>query len=495
MRKHYSLLLAAVLPAFAQAQLLKIYSRLTPTEVIETTRVDSMTTTLEADPMLPEVSHLTAIIYAQAPDETSVTEKRNLELVDSMRFYNVNEQTNVWETLEAAGNYTYFLRLIGDYDVLHPASVGGRSLREMLSGWNDREVYAANDAAWEAFFAGNAKRPDSDPWHTATSYDHLSAAQKLLLAGTVVLPSYGTGAGRLLAKSEYLRFRPAYSTTDSVTVIPETALPHTYNQSAKDYWARFRTENGGTGYAVMGDYEAPMTMVLDKHWCQKFGVTDEDFALITGQDASVSTAANGSEIRQEIENENGAVNITGQPLVPQANMAEVIRTNGRTHIFSHILDRFSAPFYDETLTLAMRDKKSQAGQDFQDSVFVKRYFSNMSYGHEALNKEPGPGATLVEHDNWTNGALKFDPAWNGYYDETSPEKDMAAMFVPSDVALRRYFTEGGGKSLIALYSTLAEHYESEEDLYRAIDQIPLNIMQVFINNIMMRSFGEACPAR
>ena len=64
-----------------------------------------------------------------------------------------------------------------------------------------------------------------------------------------------------------------------------------------------------------------------------------------------------------------------------------------------------------------------------------------------------------------------------------------------DVALRRYFTEGGGKSLIALYSTLAEHYESEEDLYRAIDQIPLNIMQVFINNIMMRSFGEACPAR
>lgn len=498
MKKIYALLLAAALPALGQAQILKIYSRLTPTNVIETTRVDSITTEQEQDAVTKTYSTV-GTIHGRTAEGTAVDEKYNFSAADSLRFLNVNELTTVWKTLEATGKYTYFMRLVDDYDVLHPTA-GGRTLRERLSGWNDCEVYAANDAAWEAFFAENAKRPTTDPWHNATSYERLSAAQKSLLAGSAVLPSYGGDQARSMAQTEFVRLQSEAGNTDSVAVVKENDMPRTYSQSEKDYWARFRTANGGRGQVVLGEYEAPMTAVISAGWRERMGVTDADMAIIMG--GKTATAyANDAAVQAETQTDNGALNATSRPVVPTANMAEVIRTNGRTDIFSHILDRFSAPFYDEALTQAVRSKMAAEGREFKDSVFVKRYFSDSSYGHEQLRQEPTADGTLQDYNPYTGDSyytipsLKFDPAWNGLYYLTRPESDMAAIFVPNDEAMWRYFTEGGGKALIGGFGTAAETYATTADLLRAIDQIPVGTLQTLVNHVMLRSFSLSVPSK
>ena len=493
-------LLLMAFPTLMQAQVLKLYYRMDakifqPTEVKEISGIDSITLAKDRN------GRLNNYFYAKGVEGTATT-YGSFEEVGSMRVVSVTDQRTIWDALTEAGNYTYFQRMIDDYDKLQPAAEGQRSMREMLSGWNDKEVYAANDAAWEVFFAENAKLPEGHPWHNATSYDRLSDAQKMMLAASSITPSYGESEARTYAKGLFLRNNALFSPTENVIQIQESDMPHTYSTTEKDYWARFRTENGGKGHILLGDFESPMTTIITKEWCQKNAVREGDFAIITGNKQSDWSKMNNAEVVNELETDNGAVNSVSRPIVPLANMAEVIRTNGRTNIFSHILDRFSAPFYDETLTQAMRDEMSNKGISWEDSVFVKRYFSTLSYGHNELNSEPGPDNTLVPYNPYKDESgtgyirtLKFDPAWNGYYDEARPEEDIAAMYVPSDAAMWRFFTEGIGKSLIMTYTTPAEAYANTDSLFSAIDQIPVSIMQTFVNTIMMRSFRGSVPSK
>ena len=111
-------------------------------------------------------------------------------------------------------------------------------------------------------------------------------------------------------------------------------------------------------------------------------------------------------------------------------MAEVIRTNGHTNIFSHMLDRYSAPYYNRRITEDYR----VLHPEFQDSIFTKRYISDISAGGRALNSEPGPRGTYTKYypykytsdlmpkilkDYAGSGepSLKYDPAWNEYYED------------------------------------------------------------------------------
>ena len=493
-------LLLMAFPTLMQAQVLKLYYRMDakifqPTEVKEISGIDSITLAKDRN------GRFNNYFYAKGVEGTATT-YGSFEEVGSMRVVSVTDQRTIWDALTEAGNYTYFQRMIDDYDKLQPAAEGQRSMREILSGWNDGEVYAANDAAWEVFFAENAKLPEGHPWHNATSYDRLSDAQKMMLAASSNTPSYGESEARTYAKGLFLRNNALFSPTENVIQIQESDMPHTYSTTEKDYWARFRTENGGKGHILLGDFESPMTTIITKEWCQKNAVREGDFAIITGNKQSDLSKMNNAKVVNELETDNGAVNSVSRPIVPLANMAEVIRTNGRTNIFSHILDRFSAPFYDETLTQAMRDEMSNKGISWEDSVFVKRYFSTLSCGHNELNSEPGPDNTLVPYNPYKDESgtgyirtLKFDPAWNGYYDEARPEEDIAAMYVPSDAAMWRFFTEGIGKSLIMTYTTPTEAYANTDSLFSAIDQIPVSIMQTFVNTIMMRSFRGSVPSK
>jgi hypothetical protein len=90
--------------------------------------------------------------------------------------------------------------------------------------------------------------------------------------------------------------------------------------------------------------------------------------------------------------------------------------------------------------------------------------------------------------------LTYDPGWNQYAisSSTPAEQDMAAMFVPTDAAMINFFVNGGGKVLMDRYALLPN---TEENIEYNLYQIPLDILQAMINNLMKDSFLESVPSK
>ena len=374
--------------------------------------------------------------------------------------------SSIYESLEQRGNFRTYLRLLADKDV---NTEGMRSLTDVLSRTGSKTIFVANDSAWDAFFAANEKLPKGNPWHYATSYENLSQAQKKLLIHTSMLnnaivmenlassQSDGTNSP---TRGEYMRRYTDVEATDSITFVASKDLPFSYNNynvlneatgkygTDKDYWERFREGYGREGIYMAIDSTLPMMLHFTSEHLSRNSVKDEDFGYFMGRDRNTGDVHIYDALLKEKDGvcENGYVNVTEKPLCPLTNMAEIIRTNGKTNIFSHILDRFSAPFYCKRITEAYKDLHP----DFTDSIFTKRYFSDNNFmvkgGYIRPNQdgeipkyEPGPDGTYQRYNPYKDGkepdripALKFDPGWNGYYDEMDVRKDMAAIFVPSD---------------------------------------------------------------
>ncbi len=419
--------------------------------------------------------------------------------------------SSIYESLEKGyvessgkkATFNTYLRLLADKDV-NPANV--RPLTEVLDRTGSKTVFVANDEAWEKFFKANAALPESNPWHNATSYENLSTAQKKLLIHTSMLnnaivmenlASSDASAGGKPIRGEYMRRYTDVQTTDSITYMAPEMIPYSYNPTDKDFWWRFRAENGGQGLHIVKDSTLSMMLHFTSEHMAKATVNDDDFAKFMGRERITSDVHIYDALLIEKDGvcENGYVNITEKPLVPLANMAEVIRSNGKTNIFGHMLDRFSAPYYSDAITRACRILYPEKFGD-TDSVFTMRYFSDNSFEHR-------PNLIQPDGNNYTGDeggtvSLKFDPGWNGYYDEVDAEKDMASMFIPSDEALWKYFTQGGGLQLIETYDpnyVPGQTYATEDELYKAIDQVPLSTLQGLINVIMLRSFTGSVPSK
>ena len=441
--------------------------------------------------------------------------------------------SSIYESLEQQGKYRTYLRLLADKDV-NPE--GFRPLTDVLSRTGSKTVFVANDSAWTAFFAANALLPEGNPWHYATSYENLSQAQKKLLIHTSMLnnaivmenlaSSEVSGNDGTPTRGEYMRRNTDIEATDSITFMPSADLPMSFSVTEKDYWERFREENGGKGIYMVTDSTSPMKLHFTSEHLTRNLIKDTDFQLFmgghNGRTRNTSDVHIYDAILKEKDGvcENGYINVTERPICPITNMAEVIRTNGKTNIFSHILDRFSAPFYCGQITEAYK----VLHPEFTDSIFTKRYFSNNNFSThlsgfrrgengEVPKFEPGPRGTYRSYNPFLESApselkgltpaLKFDPGWNGYYDEMDVRKDMAAIFVPSDEQMWHYFTEGGGADLILTYYA-NEGTANEipytlpttvEELFQQIDCIPLNTIELLINNFMQRSFVGSVPSK
>ena len=438
--------------------------------------------------------------------------------------------TSIYESLEKSGNFKTYLRLLADKDV-NPANA--RPLTEELSRTGSKTVFVADDAAWDAFFKKNATLPEYNPWHYATSYEKLSVAQKKLLIHTSMLnnaivmenlASSESTNNNPPSRGEYMRRFTDVATTDTITYVKPADLPIDYNPVDKDYWWKFR-EGSGVHEGIYMVVDSSLTMMLhftQEHMSKNNIVSDFDFPKFMGRERITSDVHiyDAHLDSTDIVCQNGYVNITEKPLCPLASMAEVIRVNGQTNIFSHMLDRYSAPFYNRRIT----EDYKVLHPEFTDSIFTKRYFSAMSAGGRALASEPGDKGTYQGYYPWRYAqdvmpkelkdyagtaapSLKFDPSWNEYYEDPqhpeNREKDMAAMFVPSDKALWTYFTSGAGMQLIKTYYVREKtEYEipytvptTEEELFRQIDCVPLGTLEKLINIIMLRSFVGSVPSK
>lgn len=401
--------------------------------------------------------------------------------------------------LQDKGNYTNTVKLIQDL-----------KLDTILSRTGSKTLFVADDAAYNRFYANNG-------WGVKSYSDLTQSQKKMLLYGSMLDNAYllemmsSTSSstmnsdGKYLDKNMCLRQPTSLTATDTIAFYSwdSPAIPRTYNLGIKnpgakegqpkpdeDYWARFRKQEKG-GIRMATDATVPLMI----HWIagqmgeQK--ITDQDFATIMGRERQPNDVyIFGSKVvEQDITCQNGYVNVLDNVFTTPYNMAEQIRISGKTNLFSHMLDRFSAPYYNASLTRAYQQLVPGV-----DSVFEKRYLSARSQGGTELSKAPNNHGGMGADVGFS--VLPYDPGWNTYYSTGhGVQVDMAAMFIPSDEALYKYFLDedGGGRFLMDAFAT--EKPVTKDNLMRNLDQIPLSIIQPMVKNFMKPSFIESVPSK
>ena len=385
---------------------------------------------------------------------------------------------SIYDELKSRNKFNYTVRLIEDL-----------GYKEVMSKTGSKTLFVAPDAAYEEFFKNNQ-------WGVH-SYEQLTDAQKrILFNGAQLNNAYVIemmGNADNGDKNLALRQNSAAAVVDSVRWWRPEELPTNYSQveGEKHYWDRFKGDKGKSILMATDDSEPMMTHFVENNMKEQ-RIKRSDVAFIVGDkegwsesDPTRAYVFGNRVVEQDVVCLNGYFHVLDKVLVPPSSMAEEIRSNGSTNIFSHILDRFSAPYYDATLT----ENYKALHNNSVDSIFEKRYF--------AINTKSGrliTGPDRVVNNDFP--LLTYDPGWNSYKPEggTEKEKDMGVMFVPSDKALEDYFLRGAGKVLIERYGLKGVEV-NEANLMKHIDQIPLDIVQPLVNNLMKPSFYESVPSK
>lgn len=402
---------------------------------------------------------------------------------------------SIYDELKAR-NFRTVVRLIDDL-----------GYAETLSKTGSKTLFVADENAYAKFFANNNWKDGSG--QPIRSYEQLSAAQKRMLLNNAmlnnpyVLEMMSNTEGNE-GKNLCLRQGTAASATDSIRFWKPEDLPHNLNEPETQedgtvigderFWDTY-TQDGATGIYMALDKTSPMMTHFLEGQLKDKQIKHSDIAFVLNlaepwaEDAENRSYIYGSRvIDEDVTCLNGYFNVLDSVLVTPPNMAEVIRTNGRTSLFSAMLDRFSAPFYSADLTMQFRNLQDIGDQD----VYEKRYIASRSqYG--AINSVNIDSKTVIQLNDFPY--LTYDPGWNEYAisSTTKKENDMGAMFVPSDEAMEEFFIEGQGRVLMERYAK--ETPVTKDNLLYNLYQIPLDIIQALINNLMKDSFNESVPSK
>ena len=382
-----------------------------------------------------------------------------------------NTQGNV-----LTGTFTNYLRLIDDL-----------GYAETLSRTGSKTVFLANDEAFDRFYANNA-------WGVRR-YEDLSDAMKrqLLYASMldnallVEMLSNISESATSVAQGQALKHTTGANVTDTITHLRGQADMPANNP----YWEKYYDR----GIYMVMDATRPMMVHFTEEQMTNNNITtlgdNSDFEVVTGtpydENEHSAYIFRNKIIHADVTCKNGYIHQMQDVLVPPGNLAEVIRTNGESNYFSRMLDRFSAPYYDAATTKNYNDYAQVNGLPQIDSIFQKRYMSERSQGG-TLTQDPNRSVAQY--------VLPFDPGWNNYNSGATgenPNKDIAAMFVPTDEAIREYFLPGGqGEFLI---NAFGKKENNEANLAENIDSIPLQNVQQIVANLMKSSFVGTVPSK
>ena len=387
---------------------------------------------------------------------------------------------SIYERLQEDGNYKTMLRLIDDL-----------GQKEVLSHTGSKTLFVASDSAFNAWFGSNK-------WGVK-SYDELSdAKKKMLLKNAMInnaylleLMSNGKAQGDA-ATPEWgrtMRRESSVEIYDSVYVMPLDSMPKV------KYWDYLRQR--GKAVPLFKDATKPTMIHFLPAYMENNNITAEDLKVLTNGRASSLNEAwvngmqvlnsgdpNRKKIDYDITCKNGYIHKVDGVIESSPNMAEIIRQDASTSIWSHLLDRFSAPYFYEVGT-----REYDRIYNTEDSAFVLRYFSQRCYDHKTgrivnysnknTDKPTDPEGNLVY------AYLKYDPAWNQYIDNNSKNDndvhyDAGVMIVPTNKAILDWWN-GSGKEL--------------QDEYKEMDSIPDDIIAKLINVNMLTTFSEAVPSK
>ncbi|MBR5455613.1 MAG: hypothetical protein IKU76_01520 [Bacteroidaceae bacterium] len=364
---------------------------------------------------------------------------------------------------------------------------------ETLAHTGSKTLFVADDAAFDEFYRNN-------PWGVTSVADMSKAQMKILLYSAMLdntlqldmLSSTGATAG---SEGTCLRRTTSASVIDSVPLLDRNlgkSIP-TYNK----YWDALRGKGNaeklriamdGTDAMmvhILGDYlknnaieASDIEFLFRKKGVQTKTYTNDEVLVFGNKLVASDVATDGfSDDTMTITCKNGSVFRLDGVLLPPSNMAQELRNREDTRIFSHLLDRFCIPVYDEALTAEYR-----ANYKTEDSIFTLRYFVKDRFtNHNLLNSS---NSNPINEE-----LLGIDPGWNAFANSLAKERDMAAMFVPNDEVLYEYFASpnGAGNFLLVQFAPNAD-VSDINSLLSALDSVPEKNIAPFISNLMKSTF-------
>jgi uncharacterized surface protein with fasciclin (FAS1) repeats len=360
--------------------------------------------------------------------------------------------SNIYDYLKEDGHFNYTLKLIDSLDYTDVMKLTGSIT-----------LFVAKDSAYDEFFKNNE-------WGVKKFEDLTTAQKKLLFNFSIINNAFLTEtlvnyfSNNTYFENQAMRRETALSALDSIPFESGSKLPE------NDYWNTYRKK----GLYIMKDASIPPTVYFTQEFLNKNIITNDDFNVFSGGQNRTQGDVhifNVHVIKKDIVCKNGYVNILNSVLIPPKNMAEYIKDNPDTKIFSKLLDRFCLPVYDATMTSNYRDLMYKNFKiNFTDSIFAKKYLATNG------------GTTRLPSGLTAPNLLAFDPGWNAYYASSSSlQADMAAIFVPSDEAMTEYFNSGVGDILKSQFGSW--------------DNVPDNIIIPFLKRHMRTSFIESVPSR
>ena len=361
---------------------------------------------------------------------------------------------SIYERLQDEGNYQTTLRLIDDL-----------GQKEVLSKTGSKTLFVADDEAYAEWFRSNS-------WGVR-SYEQLSEAQKkMLFNNSMINNAYliellSNLSGNPPQEGMCMRRATAASEFDSVSVLLPSQMPTT------PFWDKHRKKKDGI--LILKDATASPMIHFMPAFMHTNQITDKDLSILTnGESNSIGDAwVNGKKvIERDITCKNGYIQKVSGVIESSANIAEILRQHPNMSLWSHLIDRYSAPYYSESASRSWHEKTGRL-----DSVYVLRYFSGISSQRAPLQVDPD--------DEAVEATLAYDPGWNQYfnYGATTNQgisNDAAVMIVPKDEALR-YWWEHDGKVL--------------QDEYHEWDSIPPLVLAELLNVNMLNSFTSSVPSK
>ncbi len=384
--------------------------------------------------------------------------------------YDLDEQTpegfgsSIYGWLGDQGNYTNTVRLIDDL-----------GYAEVLAKTGSKTLFAANDAAYERFYQNNA-------WGVRSYNDLTQAQKKMLLFGNMIdnsiqVNSLSTIQGNPLREGQCMRRFSALSEYDTVPVLRPDQMPD--NQ----YWRRHRT-SGKNMVCLEDGTSVPMLLFLEAQMTNN-KITNDDYNFLmnyTTNRQEGEASVNGVKVvEQNVRCGNGFVHVTGEVVIPLQNMAELIASKPHTSMYNKLLQRFCAPYPDDK-TLSKTTEYNRIYNQKVDTVYMKHFFNDKR--GVAVTRTPDGGAAPA--------LLRFDPEWNSYYASSyksandgnaAEQRDMAVMMVPTDEAMKAYWT-GIGKPL-------SENYASWDDVEDdvIIELLNMNMLPSFLSSVPSKFDG------
>lgn len=378
-----------------------------------------------------------------------------------------SDLNSIYGYMQDQGNFKTYLQLIDDVS----ANPNETNWTNLLSRTGSMTLFPADDAAFQEFFRSNK-------WGVQ-KYEDLTFAQKrLLLKSSMIGNPYSssmlsTAEGPM--KGEVCRRLNQVNVLDSVEIV---------NPKSEEFFSdSWKSVQSLDKIVLFRDNTAAPIVHFNAQFLGGNKLESSDVDFLYNQPAGTRKSDeiyvnDALVVNSDVFCKNGFIHQVSKVLTPMDNMAELIRHNSNTSIYSGIIERFSA------VAAASEGQTAQYnnlyGTDYEN-VFIKRYYSDFSEGGKAFKMDYANKAY--------EGSLKFDPGWNSLYNSAFNShgesgalmEDLGVMLVPSNKALQEWWLSDAAKIIRQKYPSevpLAATPSSTID-----DLIRVNMFQSLVSTL------------